>query len=69
VVRNLEEEKIARKALESTLAKLKDDYARADLDKDKLIMDLSIKTDKAKIERTQFELELTKTREALLRTE
>lgn len=51
LVRNLEEEKIARKAIESTLAKLKEDFSRGELEKDKLITDLSIKFDKAKIER------------------
>jgi hypothetical protein len=68
-VRGLEEEKIARKAIETTLQKLKEDYARSDLEKDKLILDLQVKFDKAKIERGQYELELTKTREALMRSE
>jgi len=51
LVRSLEDEKLARKAIENTLAKLKEDFARNDLDKDKLIMDLSVKYDKSKIER------------------
>jgi hypothetical protein len=69
LVRSLEDEKLARKAIETTLAKLKEDFARNELDKDKLIVDLSVKYDKSKIERAQYELELTKTREALVRTE
>lgn len=40
LVRSLDEEKIARKSIEATLAKLKEDYARTDLDKDKIITDL-----------------------------
>jgi hypothetical protein len=51
LVRSLEDEKLARKAIETTLAKLKEDFARNELDKDKLIMDLSVKYDKSKIER------------------
>lgn len=62
--RQLEEEKIARKSIESSLSKLKDDFARADLDKDKLIVDLQVKYDRARIEKSQYELELTKTKEA-----
>ena len=49
--------------------KLKEDFARSDLEKDKLIMDLQVKFDKARLERSQYELELTKTREALIRSE
>ena len=40
LVRSLEEEKIARKAIETTLAKLKEDFAKSELEKDKLILDL-----------------------------
>lgn len=40
LVRSLEEEKIARKSLDSTLLKLKEDFARSELEKDKLIIDL-----------------------------
>lgn len=69
LVRSLEEEKIARKSIESTLSKLKEDFARTDIDKDKLIMDLQVKYEKGKIEKSQFELELSKTREALFRSE
>lgn len=61
--RQLDEEKIARKTIESSLSKLKDDFARADLDKDKLIVDLQVKYDRARIEKSQYELELTKTKE------
>jgi ribosomal protein L17 len=64
LVRNLEDERIARKTIETTLNKLKDDFARQDLEKDKLISDLSIKNDKFKSENTQYELELSRTREA-----
>jgi len=39
-VRQLEEERISRKAIESTLMKLKEDFAKSDLEKDKLILDL-----------------------------
>ncbi|CDW87586.1 UNKNOWN [Stylonychia lemnae] len=67
LVRSLEEEKIARKLIESNLSKLKEDFARQELDKDKLLADISIKYDKVKIERAQYELELNKTRDAQLR--
>jgi hypothetical protein len=40
LVRSLEEEKLARKAIEANLSKLKDDFARNDIDKDKIITDL-----------------------------
>lgn len=40
LVRSLEEEKISRKSIEATLSKLKEDFARSELEKDKLIMDL-----------------------------
>lgn len=40
LVRSLEEEKIARKSLDSTLLKLKEEFARSELEKDKLIIDL-----------------------------
>jgi hypothetical protein len=40
LVRSLEEEKLARKAIEVNLSKLKDDFARNDIDKDKIITDL-----------------------------
>lgn len=69
LVRSLEEEKLIRKTLETNLGKLKEDFSRTDLDKDKLIMDLQIKFDKVKLERSQYELELSKTREAMIRSE
>ena len=69
LVRSLEEEKIARRSIETTLAKLKEDFSQRELEKDKLISDLSIKYDKVKIERDQYELELHKTRDAQLRNE
>jgi len=69
LVRSLEEEKIARNTIQSALTKLKDDYARTDLEKDKLIMDLSVKLDKAKLEKQQSELELTKCKEAQIKLE
>jgi len=65
----LEEEKLARKAIEANLSKLKDDFARNDIDKDKMITDLQIKLEKTKIEKSQYELELTKTRDALFKSE
>ena len=68
-MRSLEEEKIARNTIQSALTKLKDDYARTDLEKDKLIMDLSVKLDKAKLEKQQSELELTKCKEAQIKLE
>jgi hypothetical protein len=40
LVRSLDEEKLARRSIEATLSKLKEDFARSDLDKDKLIADL-----------------------------
>ena len=51
------------------MSKLKEDFAKSDLEKDKLIMDLSVKFERAKTERSQFELELTKTKEALIRSD
>jgi len=69
LVRSLEEEKLARKAIEANLSKLKDDFARNDIDKDKIITDLQIKLEKSKIEKSQYELELTKTRDALFKSE
>jgi septal ring factor EnvC (AmiA/AmiB activator) len=51
LVRSLEEEKIARRTIETTLSKIKDDFAQRELEKDKLISDLSIKFDKVKVER------------------
>ena len=51
LIRSLEEEKIARKSIETTLSKLKEDFAHTELEKDKLISDLTIKYDKIKIER------------------
>lgn len=64
LVRNLEDERIARKTIESSLSKLKEEFARGDLEKDKLISDISIKNEKIKSENTQYELELSRTREA-----
>lgn len=55
--------------IETTLSKLKEDFARAELEKDKLLADISIKYDKVKVERAQYELELNKTRDASLRNE
>ena len=46
------------------LSKLKTDFSKKELEKDKLISDLSIQVDKLKIERNQYELELSKTRDA-----
>ena len=54
LVNSLEEEKIARKTIDTTLSKLKDEWAQKELEKDKLISDLSIKLDKIKIERNQL---------------
>lgn len=51
LVRSLEDEKIARKMIETTLSKLKEDFARQELEKDKLLADVTIKYDKVKIER------------------
>lgn len=51
LVRSLEEEKIARKMIETTLSKLKEDFAKQELEKDKLLADITIKYDKIKIER------------------
>ncbi len=69
LTKSLEEERISRKMIENTLSKLKEDFARQELEKDKLLADISIKYDKVKIERAQYELELNKTREAMLRNE
>lgn len=66
---SLESEKIARNSVQGTLAKLKEDFARSELEKDKLIIDLQNKYDKAKIERQQIELELNKNREAWNKSE
>lgn len=69
LVRSLEEEKIQRKSIETTLSKLKEDFAVNELGKDKLVSELTIKYDKMKIERAQYELELNKTRDQSLRNE
>lgn len=69
LIKQLEEEQINRRSLEITLSKLKEDFATRELEKDKLISTLSIKVDKLKIERSQFELELNKTRDAIYRQE
>lgn len=37
--------------IETTLSKLKEDFARQELEKDKLLADVTIKYDKVKIER------------------
>mmetsp|Transcript_662 Transcript_662/g.712 ORF Transcript_662/g.712 Transcript_662/m.712 type:complete len:108 (+) Transcript_662:601-924(+) len=68
-MKSLEEEKIGRKAVESQLSKLKEDFATRELEKDKLISELTIKLDKVKVERSQYELELGKTRDAQYRSE
>lgn len=52
LVKSLEEEKIARRGIESSLAKLKEDFALRELEKDKLISELQIKLDKIKIEKS-----------------
>ena len=65
----MESEKIARNSVQGTLTKLKEDFARSELEKDKLIIDLQNKYDKAKIERQQIELELNKNREAWHKSE
>lgn len=51
MLRSLEEEKISRKTIETTLSKLKEDFARQELDKDKMLADITIKYDKIKVER------------------
>jgi hypothetical protein len=51
LVKSLEEERIARKMIETTLSKLKEDFAKQELEKDKLLADISIKYEKIKIER------------------
>ncbi len=47
LVRQLEEEKIARKTLESNLARIKEESAKSDLQKEKTIIDISLRYDKA----------------------
>ena len=69
IVRSLEEEKIARNSIQSTLIKLKEDFARGELDKDKMIIDLQTKYDKARIEKQQIELEINKQKEAHIRSD
>ena len=69
IVRSLEEEKIARNSIQSTLIKLKEDFARDELDKDKMIIDLQTKYDKARIEKQQIELEINKQKEAHIRSD
>ena len=51
LVRSLEEEKIFRKTLETNLSKIKDDSAKSDLQKEKTIIDLSLRLEKSQIER------------------
>ena len=51
MIKALEEEKIARKMIESTLSKLKEDFAKEELEKDKLLSGIQIKYDKLKVER------------------
>lgn len=69
IVRSLEEEKIARNSIQSTLIKLKEDFARSELEKDKMIIELQTKYDKARIEKQQIELEINKQKEAHIRSE
>lgn len=69
IVRTLEEEKIARNSIQSTLIKLKEDFARGELEKDKMIIELQTKYDKARIEKQQIELEINKQKEAHIRSE
>ena len=40
LTRSLEEEKLARKTIESTMLKLKEDFAKSELEKDKFALDL-----------------------------
>ena len=51
LVKQLEEEKLARKTLEGQLSKFKEDAAREQLEKDKTIVTLQINYEKVKIER------------------
>lgn len=69
IVRTLEEEKIARNSIQNTLIKLKEDFARGELEKDKMIIELQTKYDKARIEKQQIELEINKQKEAHIRSE
>lgn len=69
LVKSLEEEKINRRGVEATLSKLKEDFSSKELEKDKLVSELSLKVDKLKVERQQFELELNKTRDSMYRSE
>lgn len=69
IVRTLEEEKIARNSIQSTLIKLKEDFARGELEKDKMIIELQTKYDKARIEKQQIELDINKQKEAHIRSE
>lgn len=64
-MRSLEEEKIFRKTLEGNLAKIKDESAKSDLQKEKTIIDLSLRLEKSQIERQQYELELIEVKKAL----
>ena len=47
LVRQLEEEKIARKTLEANLARIKEDSAKVDLNREKMIIEISLKYEKA----------------------
>ena len=47
LVRQLEEEKIARKTLEANLSRIKEDTAKTDLNREKMIIELSLKYEKA----------------------
>ena len=56
----LEDERIARKSIESVLSKLKEDFAKTDLTKEKYTGEIQIKFDHIKSERNHLEMELNK---------
>ena len=58
---------MARKAAESNYSKFKEDSAKSEINKEKTIIDISLRLERAQTERQQYELELSKTKDALIR--
>ena len=72
LIRQLEEEKIARKTMDSkksNLSRIQEDSAKSDLQKEKTIIDLSLRFEKAQTEHQHYLLELNKTKDLLISQE